>query len=579
MSVSKMQVLVVTTLLFSTSLCVRVTTVEIPPLDRPSDSSATPKTCPDTWFVPRGPDGECQCGHTFHGEVSCDQNTKEVRVLDCFCITVDHSRNKTVLGECPYNCVNTSFSFHDSMYHPVPRDLLRDDTNSVCGYLHRTGTLCGQCMNNYSRSAYSYTFDCFPCERSQWLFYVLAVYIPLTLFIIFVLAFRLSVVSPKLYGMITILQILASPINIRVVQKSAKYNRNVEALADIFVVTMGVWNLDFFRNIMPSVCLRINVLQLLTLDYLIALYPMIVTAVCFMILQLHYRGFGPVYLICRPFQRAFVNFRRGWNLQTTLIDSFVTFFILSTTKLVHVSVSFLMGVQLHDAEGRDLGRYWYEDASIKLFSSEHIPYAMLALTVIVFLIALPIALLVCYQFTFCQVCLTKAGVKGQVLEEFMQSFNRYYKDGSGGTWDTRWFAAFPIMARLGFYLLLFFPLTGVFYNLTQVYALLCSIVVFLLEPYKKEYSFHNRLEPCIYLSLSLITAGITGVNIANLNDRLYFKPMVMFTAVIAMVPVVYLSLMAVWWVCKRIPSGSRFLHHRISSNSLFHSENSINDIQ
>ena len=75
--------------------------------------------------------------------VSCDEGTKEVRVLDCYCITFDSTSNKTVVGECFVNCVNVSKSYYDYMYHRVPRDLVGgDDNNSVCGYLHRTGTLC-----------------------------------------------------------------------------------------------------------------------------------------------------------------------------------------------------------------------------------------------------------------------------------------------------------------------------------------------------------------------------------------------------------------------------------------------------
>ena len=158
------------------------------------------------------------------------------------------------------------------------------------------------------------------------------------------------------------LQTLASPLNIRVLQEAATHVGSVYLLAEVFLAAMSIWNLDFFRNVMPdNVCLRINSLQVLALDYLIAVYPMIVTVVAFFILQLHYHGFGPVLLICRPFQRMFARFRQGWNLHTSLIDAFITFYVLSTTKILHVSISILSSVQLHDAKGNNLGYYWYED--------------------------------------------------------------------------------------------------------------------------------------------------------------------------------------------------------------------------
>ena len=546
-------------LLLSLSLCKGTSAIETPPLEQGVELPGGDKTCPDTWFVPRGPNGECECGYSFDGVVSCDEETKEVRVLDCYCITFDSTSNKTVVGECFVNCVNVSKSYYDYRYHRVPRDLVGgDDNNSVCGYLHRKGTLCGQCMHNYYRAAYSYTFHCTYCEESQWLLYIVVAYVPLTFFIIFILVFRVSVVSPKLYGTISMLQTLASPLNIRVLQEAATHVGSVYLLAEVFLAAMSIWNLDFFRNVMPdNVCLRINSLQLLALDYLIAVYPMIVTVVAFFILQLHYHGFGPVLLICRPFQRMFARFRQGWNLHTSLIDAFITFYVLSTTKILHVSISILSSVQLRDAKGNNLGYYWYEDASIKFFSSIHKPYAIFAIAVLLLFIILPISLLVGYQFPCCQICLSKTRIKGRVLEEFMYSFNKYYKNGSDGTRDCRWFAAFYIAMRLCIYLLLFLPMSSLFYNFALVYLLLCALFVLVVEPFRDEYKRHNYLEPCVVLSASLILTTIVGVNTSNVESRKYVKPLLMFTALVALLPIVYLCGVTVWWIYKRTPFGYR----------------------
>ena len=74
-------------LLLSLSLCKGTSVIETPPLEQGAELPDGDKTCPDTWFVPRGPNGECECGYSFDGVVSCDEGTKEVRVLDCYCIT------------------------------------------------------------------------------------------------------------------------------------------------------------------------------------------------------------------------------------------------------------------------------------------------------------------------------------------------------------------------------------------------------------------------------------------------------------------------------------------------------------
>ena len=97
------------------------------------------QSCDDTWFVPTGKNHTCKCGHTFDGIVSCDENTKQVGVIDCYCITFDSASNTTVVRECLFNCENVTKSFYDSIYHHVPWNLASGDDNSVCGYLNRQG--------------------------------------------------------------------------------------------------------------------------------------------------------------------------------------------------------------------------------------------------------------------------------------------------------------------------------------------------------------------------------------------------------------------------------------------------------
>lgn len=512
------------------------------------------EACNDTWFIPSGPNGSCECGHSFSGMVSCDQVTKEVGVLDCYCMTYDSVFNRTVFGQCLYNCINVTKSYHDFMYHRIPRNLVsHDDNNSVCGYLNRTGRLCGQCIKDHYKAAYSYVFTCTYCESSQWWQYILVAYGPLTIFIIFILVFRVSVVSPQLYGVISMFQTLASPLNIRVIQQAASHD-TVKIMVQVFLLLLSIWNLDFFRNVMPTrLCLRLSSLSILALDYFIAVYPMIVTVIAFLVLKLHDRGFRPIFYLCRPFHRIFANFRQGWNLRTSLIDAFVTFFILSTTKLLHVSVSVLLNVQVFDAQGKSHGYFWLEEPSIAYFGPEHRKYGILAIFVIFFLIFLPVCLLVGYQFAFIRAILTKTRIMGPVLEEFMHSFNQYYKDGSDGTRDCRWFAAFYIMNRLGVYMLLFFTLTATAYNYILMYVLVCTVVVIMVEPYKKEYQVHNSIEPCLILTLALIQTGITGVNMSNVASRQFVKSLFMYTSLVAMIPMAYLAVVTIWWLIKRSP--------------------------
>ena len=93
--------------------------------------------CSRTWFLWNN--GTCTFGDGLNVIVKVESN--EIIILDCYCITADRTDNKTVVGQCFFNCVNLTRSKSDLTYHPVAKYV--SDLNEICSYLHRTGTLCG----------------------------------------------------------------------------------------------------------------------------------------------------------------------------------------------------------------------------------------------------------------------------------------------------------------------------------------------------------------------------------------------------------------------------------------------------
>ena len=106
---------------------------------------------------------------------------------------------------------------------------------------------------------------------------------------------------------------------------------------------------------LPEVCINVIPLHTLALDYLVAIYPMLLIGIMYIIVELHGYGFRPVRYIWRPFHRFFARFRRHWGIQTSIMDAFVTFFILSTTKLFYVSFSLLVATQVFTPDGSTSG--------------------------------------------------------------------------------------------------------------------------------------------------------------------------------------------------------------------------------
>ena len=223
---------------------------------------------------------------------------------------------------------------------------------------------------------------------------------------------------------------------------------------------------------MPDVCINVIPLHILVLDYLIAIYPMMLMAAAYTMVELYGFGFRPLRCMWKPFHYFFAQFRRHWGIQTTIMDAFVTFFFLSTTKLLSVSFDLLIAVPVFSSDGNLLSLNLYYDPSIEYFGREHLPYALLAISILIVFIVFPTSLLLCYQFKIYRKCLKKFMKKDTALDRFVDAFQKYYKDGSDGTWDCRWFAGFFILFKLFAYAL---SLGGVSFILVTTVSLIAAI--------------------------------------------------------------------------------------------------------
>ena len=211
-----------------------------------------------------------------------------------------------------------------------------------------------------------------------------------------------------------------------------------------------------------------------------------------------------------------------------------------------------MPTELFTAYGDSLGLYLYENASIKYFGPKHLPYGVLALAIMTVFIILPTCLLLLYPLACCRKCLKWNKLKGRALDEFVYAFHQYYKDGSDGSMDCRWFAAFYLLMRLGFYVLFAMTISAFFYSLSVVFTIVCAVVMIVVQPYKKEYENFNILDTVVVLVLALGLTSITSCNIAIIKNRIYFKILFLFTTlIIALLPPVYLCMVTVHWIYSR----------------------------
>ena len=511
-------------------------------------SSMESHNCPDVWFVWNDNTNLCNCGNDLNGIVNCDTATHQVSVLDCYCVTTDYNTQISMVGSCIFNCVNSTW-FIDSMYHGAPSD---------CASLNRQGTLCGQCLDGYTVPAYSYEFKCIRCdsELENCGLYIAAAFIPLTVFIVITLVFRVNVLSLKLNMFVFAAQNLTMPILARVALSTLSQRKELAVIVPVKLIgtLYGIWNLDFLRlNVLPDICINVIPLHILVLDYLVALYPMIVTAILFTIVELYSFGFRPLVYVWKPFHYIFARFRRHWGIQSTIMDAFITFLFLSTTKFLSVSCDLLMGTRVFTPDGKLYSWNLYYDPSIRYFGREHLPYALLAIGILTLFVAFPTLLLFFYQFKACRKCLKKCQIQGTLLDALVDTFQKYYKNGTNGTWDCRWFAGFFILLKSLSYLVNAICLSEISYIFITILCIVGAIVIVLVEPYAEEYKVFNVVGAIVFLWQALFVGSLVENSKPFVSISTHYKS----AMILSLVPLVYIILVVLHHLIRRFRGQKR----------------------
>ena len=324
-----------------------------------------------------------------YGIVKCwKQNT--LSVLNGYCLTMDEKTEILEAGQCLYN-YNT---YNDlGLYNDLPRSKseMKDYMCNMHAELHRTGTLCGMCQDGYYPLAYSFDMTCVQCPngKSNWWKFLLAAFLPLTIFCIIILFFKINVVSSRFQGFLFYSQILSVPAMMRVLIFMANYdNKSIRKAAHITVQSLGalygIWNLDFFRSVKFGICLGTDTLQTLALDFIVGVYPLLLLVVYYFLMELY--NYRPLVIFWKPFRRLFGLFRENWDLRTSMIDAFATTLLLTNMKLQSVSFDLLTPVKVYHLY--DTGNWTYSyrlfyDATVPYFGLRHLPYAITAVLVFV----------------------------------------------------------------------------------------------------------------------------------------------------------------------------------------------------
>ena len=475
------------------------------------------KTCP-TWTYPSPPHNECVCGNA--PGISCDQDTLtvSVRAGHNICMFFSDNLQTILIGTCPY-------IFNGQ----IPRNTsqIMEEISKLCLLQHRTGPLCGECVENYTLPAYSYNLGCIRCEsyKNGWIKFIAAAFLPVTLFYIIVITFRLSVTSSSLNAFVMIHQIVAIPPVIRQIYSSnqviSSYHVSYtgQYSVDFLIAIFAFWNLDYFRSFYGPICLypNINYQHVLLLEYAIGVYPLFLILLTYIFVKLHDNSSVVVWL-WKTFHRCLASVRRQWNTQSYLVHALATFIVLSYIKILNTSFEFLIPSHVFNMKGQNVNKFlWYYNGSVDMTSKGYLPYLVLAIFMLVFFNILPLLLLALYPFKWFQKFLIgHLPLKFKLaLQIFMDTFHGCFEDTAH---DYRHFATLYMAVRF-LNLLIVSVFSSRLYNSAVSFLFAFTVVlVAWFQPYKCKRS--NKVD--VVMLLVMIT-GYTSLTLYSLELYLFPK--------------------------------------------------------
>ena len=497
---------------------------------------------------------QCNNGEILQDVLKCGPRGN-LTVLNCNCVTYNSKENLTEVGSCIYNC-RSDFSGRKNKSMYIVLSPNKTDLNDfMCGNeFNRAGTLCGQCKKGYHPLVYSFDMNCVQCPNgmSNWWKYVLAAYLPLTLFFFIVVFFEVSITS-HLNGFVFCSQTLSLPTVARIVLLSTRENHQTQTTLRYVATFFGIWNLDFFRALnFTAICLGTDTLQTLSLDFLVGAYPLLLLVVTYFLIGLHDRNFKLVVILWKPFGRLFSLFRRQWEIRTSLIDAFATFFLLSSMKFLSVSFDLLVPMrvyQLNSTGRHDYTFRLYYDPTVPYFGRSHLPYAITAILVVVLFVLTPGILLLLYPLRLFQRFLNLFPIRWHILHTFVDSYQGCYKDGTEpGTRDCRGFASLFFLLRLLLICIYAFSRDSTFFALSTIAIILVALLFILAEPFKRNAS-HFSYEIVIFLLLhALVTVSLAGMTEADLKKPEMLLPFHVTTVLCTVSLLVYMCALILNWI-------------------------------
>ena len=408
---------------------------------------ASDTSCP-TWFYYNNV--TCECGYQDTWYIHCNQQERKAEIADGFCATSTEQEGLYYAGRCPFRHTENNT---DRVFSELPGDpdLLND---TMCRPYNRKGLLCGRCIDGYGPAVYSLDMKCANCSKistvSAISLYLFLELIPITLFFMCVVLFRLNVTAGPLLGYMSFCQMCYTyflegglPLYDYILSHVSTPLRIVISSS---LTLSGFWALRFFKVVIPPFCIssKLTGIHIQMLNLVTAIYPVILVIITYILMELHGRNYRIIHIIWSPFRICVKKLKITSVTSDAVVHAFATFILLSASTLSFNVIFVFNNIPvLRSTDGTIHKKVMYNDPTITSFSREHILYCALAVVVTTFLVLIP-SLLLCVYPTRIYGCLSRvvSGRKRLAITAFAEALNNCFKDGLNGTRDYRALAGF-----------------------------------------------------------------------------------------------------------------------------------------
>ena len=437
-----------------------------------------------------------------------------------YCMTYKEEMRTISVSFCTY-FDHSNYNISEPGYIDLP-DNISELNDYMCGPMNRKGILCSECIDGYGPSVTSLHFRCSDCTNAWYRvpLYLLLELVPVTVFYLIVLIFQLNITSAPMPSFVFYSNIILIALNFNLValDRSSYYT-----LWKILAISYGIWSLDFFRYAIPPFCIapKLQIIHILYLQSVSTIFPLILMAIIWICFELHSRDYKIMVWLWKLLNRVFFkHINVKWNSKRTVVDALATFFLLSFSKVTQILLLPLFPLRVDNLNNTDLSSsvsfISLTDPSVNFVSKEHLPLAVISITIFIFIIFPLVVLIALYPIqsfrSLLFKCLPKRS-KGP-LNMFVEKFYSCYRDGLDGRRDMR------SLASLYFFMVLFtHTLCSSFLTVNYLFlvAILfggCSLLIANVQPYKKK--FMSVIDSLILANLAL-SSTVLDKNIYSMS--------------------------------------------------------------